>query len=140
LDIGVNGQGFLGRVADHIAGMESARKRMVLIVGPFTAKKLVTEGWDKESIRKYINENTRIPFARYKTQFIDTGRVQNVPASVLAMDPNALIAAPIVDRLFIIVAGGVGEKDMLIPLWTLPVSREIKLPPNWDELLQRAQE
>jgi len=139
LDIGVNGEGFLGRVADYVSGRESIGKNMMLVVTPFTASKLVTEGWNKESIRQFINDNTRIPFSKYKTKFIDTGRITDVPPSVLATtDPNAMIQVPFIDQLVIIVAGGVGEKDELIPLWSAPVSREIKLPPNWDELLQEA--
>ncbi|MBM3298652.1 MAG: hypothetical protein FJY85_01710 [Deltaproteobacteria bacterium] len=141
LDIGVNGEGFLGRVADYVSGRETIGKKMILILTPFTADKLATEGWNKESIRQFINDNTRIPFSRYKTKFIDTGRIKDVPPSVLeTTDPGAMIQVPFIDRLIIIVAGGVGEKDMLIPLWTAPVSREIKLPANWDELLPKAKE
>jgi hypothetical protein len=141
LDIGVNGEGFLGRVADFVAGRDTTGKEMMLVVTPFTANKLVTEGWNKESIRQFINDNTRIPFSRYKTKFIDTGRIKDVPPAVLATtDPNAMIQVPFIEQLAILVAGGVGEKDELIPLWSPPVSREIRLPPNWDELLKQAEE
>ncbi|MBC8445835.1 MAG: hypothetical protein H8D74_01410 [Chloroflexi bacterium] len=141
LDIGVNGEGFLGRVADYVSGREGTHKNMLLVLTPFTAQKLVTEGWNKESVRQFINDNTRIPFSKYKTKFIDTGRIKDVSPSVLATtDPNAMIQVPFIDQLVIIVAGGVGEKDELIPLWSAPVSREIKLPPNWNELLQEAKE
>jgi hypothetical protein len=51
-----------------------------------------------------------------------------------------MVKVPFIDQLAIIVAGGIGEKNELIPLWSLPVSREIKLPPNWNELLQKAKE
>lgn len=52
------------------------------------------------------------------------------------MDSNGMVQVPFIRELTIIVAGGVGEKDELIPLWSPPVSREIKLPPDWDELVQ----
>ena len=144
LDIGVNGEGFLRNVADHLAGMETARRgAMMLVLTPFTASKLVTEGWNKESIRKFINENARIPFSKYKKKFIDTRRAADAPAWVLATtDPEAMVPVPSIDQLIILVAGGVGEKNALVPLWSAgkPISKEIKLPPNWDALLKKARE
>jgi hypothetical protein len=135
LDIGVDGEGFLRNVADHLAGMETARRSaMMLVLVPFTARKLVTEGWTKESIRKFIDENARIPFSKYKKKFIDTRRTGDAPAWILeTKDPNAMVPVPIIDQLIIMVAGGVGEKNMLIPLWSAgkPISKEIKLPANW---------
>lgn len=141
LDIGVTGEGFLGRVADYVSGREGTHKNMLLVLTPFTAQKLVTEGWNKESIRKYINDNARVPLFRYKAKFMGTSGGQEVPASVLAtQDSNGMVQVPFIDQLVILVAGGVGEKDELIPLWSPPVSREIKLPPNWNELLPKAKE
>ena len=141
LDIGVNGEGFLGRVADYVSGREAIHRNMLLVLTPFTANKLVTEGWNKESIRKYINNHARVPLFRYKTKFMGTGTGTEVLASVMAtMDSNGMVQVPFIDRLSIIVAGGVGEKDELMPLWSPPVSREIKLPPNWNDLLKKAKE
>jgi hypothetical protein len=81
-------------VADHLSGMETARRRaMMRVLVPYTARKLVTERCAKESIRKFS---------------------------------DALI----------IVAGGVGEKNMLIPLWSAgkPISKEIRLPANRERI------
>jgi len=141
LDIGVNGEGFLGRVADYVSGRETTGKNMMLVVTPFTASKLVTEGWNKESIRRFINDRARVPLFRYEAKFMARSGVTDVPPEVLAtMDSNGMVQVPFIRELTIIVAGGVGEKDELIPVWSAPVSREIKLPPNWNELLQRAKE
>jgi hypothetical protein len=141
LDTGVNGEGFLGRVADYVSGRETTDKNMMLVVTPYTANKLVREGWNKESIRQYINDNARIPLFRYEARFMAWSGVTEVPPEVLAtMDSNGMVQVPFIRELTIIVAGGVGEKDELIPLWSPPVSREIKLPPNWDELLKQAEE
>ena len=116
-------------------------KPMLLVVTPFTAQKLVTEGWNKESIRKYINDHARIPLFRYKARFMGASDGTQVPPPVLAtLDLNGMLQVPFIDQLVILVAGGVGEKDELIPLWSPPVSREIKLPPNWNDLLQQAKE
>ncbi len=139
LDINVNGEGFLGRVADYVSGMEVTRRKMILVLTPFTAQKLMTEGWNKESIRKYINDNARVPLFRYKDKFMSSSAGTEVPPAVLASaDSNGMVQVPFIGQLVILVAGGVGEKDELIPLWSSPVSREIKLPPNWDDLLARS--
>ena len=141
LDIGVNGEGFLGRVADYVSGRETTGKNMMLVVTPFTAQKLVTEGWNKESIRQYINDHARVPLFRYKAKFTGEYPTGIVPDSILAtQDSNGMVQVPFIDQLVIIVAGGVGEKDELIPFRSAPVSREIRLPPNWNELMQRAKE
>lgn len=141
LDIGVNGQGFLGRVADYVSGMEHTDRTMLLVLTPFTAEKLAREGWNKESIQAYINDNTRIPVSRYSRLFTFGGGESEVPPDILGtLDPNGLVRIPFIRQLTIIVAGGAGEKDELIPLWSAPVSREIKLPPNWNELIQTTTE
>jgi len=141
LDTGVNGEGFLGRVADYVSGREVTHKNMLLVLTPFTAQKLVTEGWNKESIRKYINDHARVPLFRYKAKFTGEYPTGIVPDSILAtQDSNGMVQVPFINQLVILVAGGVGEKNELIPLWSPPVSREIKLPPNWNELLQQAKE
>ena len=42
-----------------------------------------------------------------------------------------------IDQLLILVSGGTGEKSLLIPGWVYgkAVSKEIRLPANWKELL-----
>ena len=54
-------------------------------------------------------------------------------------DPDAMIPSPLIDRLLILVAGGTGEKSTLIPGWYDAgiMSKEIRLPSNWDELIQQ---
>jgi hypothetical protein len=138
MDIGVDGQGFLSRVADYVAAKESLRRQMLLILVPYTAQKLAAEGWTKETIRQFIADNAMVPYTRYKAKFVDRGRAPEVPAA----DPQEMIQAPFIEHLTLIVAGGPGEKNVLIPQWFFasPVSREIHLPPNWDELLQHAEE
>lgn len=52
-----------------------------------------------------------------------------------------MIPTPFIDHLTIIVSGGPGEKTMLIPVWgsyKKLLSKEVKLPANWDKLLQEA--
>lgn len=152
LDIGVNGEGFLGRVANYVSARESTNKNLLLILTPFTAEKLTKEGWNKDSIRNYINTHARVPLFRYKSDFMGTSdaTTAGTPISPTAgptaqstlviptADPNGMVQVPFINHLTILVAGGVGEKDELIPMWSTTVSREIKLPANWNEILANA--
>jgi hypothetical protein len=50
-----------------------------------------------------------------------------------------MIPVPFMDRLLIVVAGGPGEKSMLLPVWAASpkvLSKEVQLPGNWEELLK----
>jgi hypothetical protein len=71
-----------------------------------------------------------------REQFESSGGVAVPPSVLVTLDSNGILQEPFIDQLVILVAGGVGEKDELIQLWSPPVSREIKLPPNWNDLLQ----
>ncbi len=53
-------------------------------------------------------------------------------------DPNALIPSPMIDQFLILVSGGPGEKSLLIPGWIYgkAVSKEIRLPADWKEMLE----
>ena len=105
---------------------------------------LAGKGWTKESIRKFVYEHARIPFSKYKKRFIETRKVNGVPSWVLEnTDPAAMIPVPFMNHLLILVAGGTGEKSMLIPVWSgmkKPLSREIRLPSNWEDILKRAKQ
>ena len=104
---------------------------MIPVLTPFTAQKLVTEGWNKESIRQYINDHTRVSLFRYKAKFMGTSGGKEVPPAVLAtLDSNGMLQEPFIDQSVIIVAEGVGEKDELVSMWSPSVSREIKLLRN----------
>jgi hypothetical protein len=51
-----------------------------------------------------------------------------------------MVPVPFMDQLIILVSGGVGEKNMLIPLWPhgkpVSISIEIKLPDNRNRLMR----
>jgi hypothetical protein len=139
MGIGQNAKGYLKLVSDHLAGLERARRTtMVLVIAQDTAAMLAREGMDREGIRKFIFENARIPFSKYKEKFIDTGRAAGAPAWVLnTKDPNAMVPVPVIDNLLILVSGGPGEKSMLIPVWanSKAVGREIRLTAGWEKLM-----
>jgi hypothetical protein len=138
MDIGVTAEEFLRRVADEVAAKSVLHRELLFIVVPYTAQKLAAEGWTKDSIRQFIDKRATVPYSRYKEKFVETGQLDDVPS----LDPNAPIQVPVVEHLTVIVSGGPGEKNVLVPLWFngQPVSKEIRLPANWDELLQEAKQ
>jgi hypothetical protein len=143
---GLGSKAYLKMVADHLIGSDSPHKSVVLlIIAQDTAAVLAREGWTKAKIREYIDQNARIPFSRYKERFIDTGKSKEVPGKVAqTKDPHAtnttMMPAPAIDNLIILVSGGPGVKSMVIPGWggSKAISKEIKLPGNWERLLRDA--
>lgn len=145
LGSGWNAEGYLSLVSDHLAGLDRAyRPIVVLIIAQDTAAMLAREGWTKETIRQFVYEHARMPFSKYKKRFLDTRKVGGVPGWVLEVtDPNAPIPVPFMDHFVILVAGGPGEKSMLIPVWSgckRVMSREITLPAGWHKLVQISRE
>ena len=138
--IGRDSNEYLRMVADHLSGLERVRRTtMLLIIAQDTAAMLARDGWTREKIRKFIFENARIPFSKYKEKFIETRRTTDAPAWVLdTKDPNAMVPVPFIDQLLILVSGGPGEKSTLIPAWasSKAVGREIRLSAGWESLLK----
>ncbi len=142
LGIGWDDEGYLSLVADHLANLDrSSRPVVLLIIAQDTAAMLARKGWTKDKIRKYIYEHARLPFQKYKKRFIDTRKVHGVPEWVLKnTDPEAMIPVPFMNHLVILVAGGTGEKSMLIPVWAgtkKVISQEIRTPSDWKDILKK---
>jgi hypothetical protein len=139
LGIGQSREGYLKLVASMLRGHDRPyRSAMLLVVAQDTAQMLAKEGWTRQSMDAFIRERAQVPFREVKEQFIDTGMARRgVPAWAFKIeDPERLVPKPFIDQLLILVAGGTGEKSMLIPGWAggTPVCREIRLPANWGEL------
>jgi len=116
---------------------------MLLIIAQDTAGMLAEKGWTKETIARYIEEHATMPFARWKERFLDTGMAKSVPEWVLQVsDPTTPIPTPFMGQLLVLVSGGPGEKSMIVPCWqgSKAVSREIRLPSNWEKLVEEAKE
>jgi hypothetical protein len=146
LGIGQNSEGYLKLVADNLVGMDRPHRSVVLlIIAQDTAAMLAKEGWTISRMSQFISKNALMPFSKYQERFIDTGVARmfgGVPAWVYeTKDPNAMIPVPVIDQLLILVSGGPGEKSMLIPGWagSRAISREIRLPGNWEDLLRQAE-
>jgi hypothetical protein len=141
---GQDSKGYLKMVTDHLTGLERvSRTAMLLIIAQDTAAMLARDGWTKKDIRKFISENARIPFWKYKEKFIDTRRASGAPGWVLeTKEPNAMVPVPSINQLLILVSGGPGEKSMLVPIWnrSKAVSREIRLSAGWEELMKEGKD
>lgn len=141
--IGFNSEGFLGLISDYLAGLEKTNRAVVLVfIATDTAGMLAQNGYTKDKAKQYILDHARMPFWKFKQKFIDTKKASNVPASILnTTDPNALVPMPTVSQLTILVSGGTGEKTMVMPVWgsyKKLLSKQVKLPQNWDKLLAEA--
>jgi len=142
--IGRTPEGFLQLVAEHMSGLAAQRPRwpvVALLIARDTAIELAKAGYTKESIREGILKYGSIPFSKYKERFSIprwSNEIQN--AEVIATSPDEMIPQPTIDQFIILVAGGSGEKSMIIPGWfgaTKAVSKEIRLPANWQEVIKK---
>ena len=146
MGLGHTADGFMRIIADHLIGSDRPyQSTMVLLITKDTAQMMARNGWTKESIREYIDKNARMPLSMVKKKFLDNGTASvlgGIPSWVYeAKDPNMMIPAPFIGQLHIIVAGGTGEKSALFPGWlgSKSASRKIRLPSDWDELLEKAE-
>jgi hypothetical protein len=140
LGIGQTDEGYLKLIADNLVGQGRARREvMLVIIAQDTASMLAEKGWTKETIAQYIAEHATMPFAKWKERFLDTGMAKGVPEWVLQVsDPATPIPTPFMGQLLVLVSGGPGEKSLIVPCWqgSKAVSREIRLPANWPQLVQ----
>ena len=147
LGIGQTRQGYLNLIASWMKGHDRPyRPDLVIVIAQDTAQMLAQEGWTKKSIEAYLRDKAKVPFREFKEQFVDTNMAsinRGVPAWAFKVtDPEQLIDKPFVDRFLIVVAGGTGEKSMIIPGWTngKAVCKEVRLPANWKELTAESRE
>jgi len=112
ISIGMTNDEFLQKVADLItAGDKRFKNLQLLIIPPDVAIEMAKAGYTKDIIKGAVAERVGDPAFK--------------------------------DKLLVLVSGGPGEKNMLMPNWfnnTKPVSKAIRLPSNWAELLKNAEE
>lgn len=137
MGIGYSRPEYLELIAQWLKGHDRPyRSAIILVIAQDTAKMLAQEGWNRESIREYLREHAKVPFRDWIRQYHSAKEARKgVPESVLSTkDENAMIPKPFWDFLPIIVAGGTGEKSMILPCWAAGrmVSTEIRLPYGWN--------
>lgn len=136
--IGRSAEQFLQAVADHLAGLDRARRQdVLLLLTPDTARMLAAAGYDKTKVREYVAARAVMPYARYRAKFIETRSIDlatlrsHLPETGGGEPPgDALVPVPLVERLLIAVVGGPGEKNMIVPVWSAgrSVTRAAALP------------
>ncbi len=127
----------------------------VLCLSPLVASIIAEAGYSKTDIRQYIYDNAKIPAYEFDEQLaglwpdftvnkaVEQGKL---PESFrLTEDPARMLPilhAP--DELLIVVSGSATRNRNFIVSQCgnqgLAVSKEIKLPPNWEQLLNKARE
>lgn len=146
LGIGQSSERFLELVADKIRSDNWAyRKAVLLVIANDTAEQLVKDGWNRDSIEKFIREKAQVPLADFKKYFVGTGADlgRGIPAWVTEeKDGKKMVPRPFFDKLIILVAGGIGEKSMVIPIWHQGkvISREVRLPYNWQDIIANTED
>ena len=146
LGIGQTSERFLELAADKIRSDNwPYRKAILLVIANDTAEQLEKDGWTRESIGAFIREKAVVPLPEFKKYFVGTGADigRGIPAWVTKeTDETRMVPRPFFDKLLILVAGGVGEKSMVIPLWHQgkAVSKEVRLPYNWSELIENIED
>ena len=133
LGIGRNSSQFLDAVAGWLRGHDRAyRSTLLLLVAQDTARMLEKDGWTREGMRSYLREKARISFGEWIRKYPPSPRNRrNIPEEVWDTGAeDTLIPHPFFDVMPIIVAGGVGEKSMILPCWTSGqmVFQQVHLP------------
>ena len=110
----------------------------ILIMSSGTAQGMSKLGWSKEKIKAYLWENSKIPASKLGPRVT----VWWSPLENIMQDPMPVSMSP--DGIKIVVAGGLQSGHMMwLQVGCCPeklTSAEIKLPANWDALLEKAEE
>lgn len=115
----------------------------VLIFSSVVANQAAKVGWTKQKIKEFLWENTKIPVALLKQSGLirEQWFQQRIKDLDLLEDPFPITAKS--RNFMVLVAGGRHPSHgywMQAASHYYPVSREIKLPKIWDELLKKAED
>ena len=126
----------------HTEGFEKGAPGIMLIARG-TAQGLAKFGWSKEKVQAFLWENTKLPWSVIKNASLPYKigiRIEANKAYLSMNEPWPITSKP--ENLMIVVAGGAQSGHgywMQIGTSYKPTCKEIKLPPNWEELLKRAE-
>jgi hypothetical protein len=124
-------------IAWVVQGIDISRDVGTVVIPPYT---------NKEDIKKFLFEESRIPWEEYLRGFaIDYGLNRDFikPGGqhecLLQYVGGTVPVVQSWDKILVIVAGGVGLHSVFVSNWGRPtITKEIKLPANWDALLEEA--
>ena len=122
---------------------------LLLLLAPEHAKILAKDGWTKEKVMHYLSST--LPrhwcFSKGKLREVFKAAYPRTPEDIRALPDDALLSGYSTepDDYVIFVAGGAGNESQSWRVWRWNppynpgfVSREIKLPRNWGEILEKA--
>jgi len=115
----------------------------ILIMPRGIAQGIVDAGWTKETMKRFLWENSKFPWSVVTSDSDVFRRSKDVMKQYVPEgEPWPISIKP--EQLMIVVAGG---KQSGHGYWmrmgccpTQPISMEIELPSNWDSLLEKAEE
>jgi hypothetical protein len=118
---------------------------VAVLLGPYTAKALAAKGWTKEDVKRYLWEHARIPLSQWKEQTITSPDIPDWAKGHAEKDSIPLVAKPEDIVLFVAGSGMPIPQHVFFPTWVQNVgpgrvTREIKVPAQWKELLKEAEE
>ncbi|MDO8672293.1 MAG: hypothetical protein Q7O66_12840, partial [Dehalococcoidia bacterium] len=135
-------------------GMRYGRWHPLLVMTPAVAQAFARGGWTKDDLRRYLAENVKIPawlVERYHFE-VSGGKIDISPLAeagiisreyVTSSDPDRLLPVfPWPEWIGIVVAGDPGRNQVKgytnNHQQSPPVSKEVRLPDNWNRLLDMA--
>ncbi len=118
---------------------------LTLVLNPLHARIFAEDGYSKEDVKRALLEKASIPFSRFKSSHYYTKRITTAcPWFAEATDDTMIPLLDSTEQLTIVVAGGGNWGHAIyFPAWgsyRSRVTKKIKLPPNWDELIEKAKE
>jgi len=119
-------------------GYQTGTPGILLFSSP-VASQLASLGWTKKSIRKFLWENSRIPVSEIKKAGFERW-INHHDLEKTLQDPWPVYGEP--SNLMIVVSGGRHPTHAYWLQSTMApkvVNKEIKLPANWDELIEEAE-
>jgi len=130
-------------------GPNAEHVMITLLLSPPVAQSLAAAGYSKQDVKRYVHEHTRMRLADFEwvlkyTNIFPTTAHERVEAGVFPAEflgaPDALVqVVSSADILHIVVCGDPHRNRVMVLEGghTRPTSKEVRLPKNWDTLLQQ---
>jgi len=112
-----------------------------VLLGPYTARTLAARGWSKEDVKRYLWEHGRIPLAHWEKQTIVRRTIPPWAGKFAKQGSIPAVQKPEDIVLFVAGSGMPIPQHIYFPTWVQNVgpgriTKEIKVPANWTELLE----
>jgi hypothetical protein len=112
----------------------------IMLLGRDAAQRLSNLGWSKEKVKSFLWENSKVPESKLLRRWIERMLSEGSLPKEYAKFPIPIAMSP--SNIMIVVTGGrqSGHAHWMAPSLTVKkvMTKEIKLPANWRELLKKA--